>query len=340
MPSAIPAPTPYYGGKAKLAARIAASLPPHRHYVEACAGSLAVLLAKSPAEQETVNDLDRRLMTFWKVLRERPQELERACALTPHSRSERELALDIDPDVLDELEVARRVFVALTQGRSATLARTGWRNQVAPSHPMPLALAKYAGRLGPAAARIANVSLECRDAVEMIAAYGTEPTSLIYVDPPYEQHSPDGALMRKWNYGVEMPSASHTALIDAVLAAEAMVVVSGYGGGRWDSALAHWHRYTLETHTAQGGSTAPRGHSRTEVLWSNTPLIGLDVSEQPRADSRGGRTETPPLRCPVCTRLLRQPKTGRRRRWCSDACRVRHYRERRAAGDHAIRAVD
>lgn len=339
-PDVVLVPTPYYGGKAKLAARIAVALPAHRHYVEACAGSLAVLLAKQPAEQETVNDADRRLMTFWRVLRERPAELERACALTPHSRAERELALTIDPDTLPELEVARRVFVALTQGRSATLARTGWRNQVAPSHPMPLALAKYAGRLGPAAARIAQVSLECRDATEMVTAYGTEPTSLIYVDPPYEQHSPDGELMRKWNYGTEMPSAAHGDLIDAVLAADAMIVVSGYGGGRWDSALAHWHRYELETHTAQGGSDAPRGHSRTEVLWSNTELIGLDVSVQPPGKEQGGRTETPPLRCPVCTRLLRQPRTGRRRRWCSDACRVRHYRASRAAADHAVRTVD
>ncbi|WP_068982467.1 DNA adenine methylase [Tsukamurella pseudospumae] len=335
-PEPIRVPTPYYGGKAKLATRIAASFPAHRHYVEACAGSLAVLLAKQPSEQETVNDADRRLMVFWKVLRERPAELERACALTPHSRAERELALTIDPDQLDELETARRVFVALTQGRSATLARTGWRNQVAPSHPMPLALAKYAARLGPAAARIAGVSLECRDAVEMVQAYGVEQSTLIYVDPPYEQHSPTGDLMRKWNYGMEMASAAHTELIDAVLAAESMVVVSGYGGGRWDEALARWHRYELETHTAQGGSTAPRGSARTEVLWSNTPLIGLGVSEQRPGDSPGGRTETPPLRCPVCTRLLRQPRTGRRRRWCSDACRVRHYRASRAVADPSV----
>lgn len=339
-PEPIRVPTPYYGGKAKLAATIAAALPPHRHYVEACAGSLAVLLAKSPSPQETVNDLDARLMTFWRVLRERPADLERVCALTPHSRSERELALDIQPDQLDELETARRVFVALTQGRSATLARTGWRNQVAPSHPMPLALAKYAGRLGPAAARIARVSLECRDATEMVTAYGVESSTLIYVDPPYEQHDPSGRLMRKWNYGVEMPSAAHGELIDAVLAAESMVIVSGYGGGRWDKALAHWHRYELETHTAQGGTGAPRGSARTEVLWANTPLSGLDVSVQSPGESPGGRTETPPLRCPVCTRLLRQPKTGRKRQWCSDACRVRHYRERRAAAAPAIREVD
>jgi hypothetical protein len=51
-------------------------LPEHTHYVEPFAGSLAVLLAKPRSKMETVNDLDQDLMTFWRVLRDRPDELE------------------------------------------------------------------------------------------------------------------------------------------------------------------------------------------------------------------------------------------------------------------------
>ncbi len=61
----------YYGGKVRLAPRIAAMLPEHTQYVEPFAGSLAVLLAKSPVRLETVNDLDGDLMLFWRVLRDR-----------------------------------------------------------------------------------------------------------------------------------------------------------------------------------------------------------------------------------------------------------------------------
>ena len=81
-------PFAYYGGKTKLAPAIAALLPEHGHYVEPFAGSLAVLLAKPPSRMETVNDLDGALVNFWRVLRDRPLELARACALTPHSRAE------------------------------------------------------------------------------------------------------------------------------------------------------------------------------------------------------------------------------------------------------------
>ena len=117
-------PFAYYGGKTTIAARIASLLPEHRHYVEPFAGSLAVLLAKTPAGFETVNDLDGNLMTFWCVLRDQPDELARVCALTPHSRAEHQAAYDLD--AVDDLERARRVWVCLTQGRGNTLRRTGW----------------------------------------------------------------------------------------------------------------------------------------------------------------------------------------------------------------------
>ena len=118
----------YYGGEARLAEQIAAMFPPHSCYVEACAGSLAVLLAKAPARMEIANDLDGLLMTFWKVLRDNPAELERVCAATPHVRGEHQAALDLrDPDIT-ELERARRVWVVLTQGRSGALRAAGWRH--------------------------------------------------------------------------------------------------------------------------------------------------------------------------------------------------------------------
>ncbi|SLI38607.1 D12 class N6 adenine-specific DNA methyltransferase [Mycobacteroides abscessus subsp. massiliense] len=199
----VKSPVPYFGGKAWLAPRLAAVLPAHKHYVEVCGGSLAVLLAKRRSPQETVNDLDAVLMTFWRVLRDRPDDLERACSLTPHSRAERALAQEISSE-LDELEVARRVFVALTQGRSGSLTRTGWRHDLRPvSTPMPVTLQRYAGRIAQAAKRIRGVSLECRPAVELVEAYGGARDTLLYVDPPYVV---DRGIRRGGEYRVEMRS--------------------------------------------------------------------------------------------------------------------------------------
>lgn len=95
-------PMAYFGGKTLLADRIVAMLPRHAHYVEPYAGSLAVLLAKPRSRMETVNDLDGQLMTFWRVLREQPDELMRVCTLTPHGRAEHQSAFDVDLHGLDK----------------------------------------------------------------------------------------------------------------------------------------------------------------------------------------------------------------------------------------------
>ncbi|WP_307785768.1 DNA adenine methylase [Mycobacteroides abscessus] len=321
-------PVPYFGGKAWLSPRLASVLPAHKHYVEVCGGSLALLLAKKPSRQETVNDLDGHLMTFWRVLRDRPGELERVCSLTPHSRAERALAQEISSD-LDELEVARRVFVALTQGRSGSLTRTGWRHDLRPvSTPMPVVLQRYAGRIGQAAKRIQKVSLECRPAVELVESYGGARENLLYVDPPYIV---DAGIRRGGEYRVEMRSgAAHRELLEACLSCDAGVVVSGYGSELYDGMLETWYRYEIPMVTSQGSGDG----RRVEVVWSNRALEGLGddgVSSQTGAgcDETGGR-------CPACLSIIRQPKTGRRKVWCSVACRSVGYRVRRGVEGEVV----
>ncbi|WP_237164843.1 DNA adenine methylase [Mycobacteroides franklinii] len=292
----VKSPVPYFGGKSWLAPRLAGVLPPHKHYIEVCGGSLAVLLAKKRSRQETVNDLDGHLMTFWRVLRDRPDELERVCSLTPHSRTERALAQEISSE-LDELEVARRVFVALTQGRSGSLTRTGWRHDLRPvSTPMPVVLQRYAGRIAQAAKRIQKVSLECRPAVELVSAYGGDRGNLLYVDPPY--------------------------IVDK--GADASVVVSGYASALWDGMLDGWYRYEIPMLTAQGSGDG----RRIEVVWSNRALESLGGEGEFPLQEGPGVTETQ-HRCVGCSAVLRHPKRGRRRVWCSEACRVAGWRARR-----------
>lgn len=252
-----------------IAAEIVALLPAHSHYVEPYCGSLSVLLAKPPAPKETVNDLDGELMLFWRVLRDRPEQLARVCALTPHSRAEHAAAGD---PANDELEAARRIWVRLTQGRSGTLRKVGWRYYINPSGSslgMPAYLAAYVDRLAPAAERLATVSLECRSALDVINAYGSHADALLYVDPPYPGSTRAGA-----NYRHEMTGeAEHRELAEALHAARAAVVISGYPSDLYDRRLyAGWDRHTIAAHTSQGNTSSNRAGNRVEVLWSNRPL--------------------------------------------------------------------
>lgn len=271
-------PFPYFGGKMSVASRIVDLLPPHRHYVEPYGGSLAVLMAKRPTPIETVNDLDARLMTFWQVLRERPDELIRACALTPHSRAEHDAARAATVVDSDELETARRVWVTLTQGigRALTGRKTGWRHYIDPAgttYGMPMYLEAYAGRLAAAAERLHRVSLECRPALDIITRYGTEPEVLLYIDPPYlgTARSSNNA---EYTHEMRDPG-EHRELAEVLGTARAAVVLSGYPSPLYDELYAHWHRVELPSYS---GNAAPGAGLRTEVLWSNRPFVDQQQS--------------------------------------------------------------
>jgi DNA adenine methylase len=268
-------PVPYFGSKQRIAGWIAAQLPPHRHYVEPYAGGLSVLLAKAPSAMETVNDLDHELMTFWRVLRDRPAELIRACALTPHSRAE--LAAAHQPTE-DELETARRVWCRLAQGRSGTLRNTGWRHYVATSGStigMPGYMAAYVERLAAAAERLHHVSLECLPALDLIAKYGAADDVLLYVDPPYL-----GTTRPHSNYRVEMTGEDeHRQLAAALHDCRAAVVISGYDSPLYAELYDGWRRTMRRTMT---GNALDGAKGRVEVLWSNRPLGAqgvLDLGE-------------------------------------------------------------
>lgn len=262
-------PFSYFGGKTLVADQIARHLPPHGHYVEPYCGSLAVLLAKPATAMETVNDLDRELVTFWRMLRDHPDDLARVCALTPHSRAEYS-ATFVD-STADDLEQARRAWVKLTQGRGRSLrnGNTGWRHYVDPAGSnvsMPGYLDGYVERMAAAAARLHHVSLECMPALDVIAKYGAEPDVLLYVDPPYLGDTRN----KRPQYRHEMPAeGDHRQLAEALHSVKSAVVLSGYAGTLYDRDLyADWDRATIATNS--GNALGDR--ARTEVLWSNRPL--------------------------------------------------------------------
>lgn len=260
-------PFPYFGGKQTLADRIVSLLPAARHYVEPFAGSLSVLLAKPRSPMETVNDLDGDLMLFWRVLRDRAEDLARVCALTPHARAEHAASFDL-ADSLDDLERARRVWVRLTQGRGGLLRRTGWRHYGDPASGsgMPDYLAGYVSRLLPAAGRIAGVSLEARPALDLIGKYGRHRDVLLYVDPPYLGST------RIWGnqYRHELRAdADHRELAEALRACHAHVVLSGYDSDLYGDLYGDWHTARMAASTGNGRSGE---QDRVEVLWSNRPL--------------------------------------------------------------------
>lgn len=264
-------PFPYFGGKMRLAEAIVSHFPAHDRYVEPFAGSLAVLFAKTPEAFEVVNDIDGRLMRFWRTLRDRGDELEALCALTPHSREEYAAAKK-GPEPEDELESARQLWVLYCQSISGSSEGAGWRAP-GPTRKSPgQHFSRFHQRFDGLPERLAHVTLESMDALRLIERFVDDAGTLIYADPPYLDETRSGGT---YTHDMSSPE-EHEALLHLLLAHKGPVVLSGYRSDLYDEMLEGWTQIATETFTQNG-------QERTEIIFMNrTPpeaLFGLDLGE-------------------------------------------------------------
>lgn len=276
-------PLAYYGGKAGMASRLVELLPDHRVYMEPYFGSGAVLFEKTPARFEIVNDLDHALVTFFRVLRTRPTELEHICALTPHARAEFDEA-ELDDAALDDLELARRFWVRVNQSFAKTAGRqTGWSITTARTQSVPGSILSRLGRFAEVANRLAGVTVECCDGADLIERLATDDTA-IYVDPPYLASTrvarQGRGVARDYRCDMSTP-ADHEHLAEVLHATPAAVVLSGYPSPLYDGLYPDWWTIDFSV-TAHSSNAATSGRSsRVERVWMNRePELGrLDFGE-------------------------------------------------------------
>lgn len=220
------APFPWFGGKHELAPRIVDLLPAHLVYVEAFGGAASVLIAKSRARLEVYNDRDEGLVTFFRVLRDQPEELERRLRLTPFSRVEFDLCRRTWFEQLDEIERARRWYVRVEQAFAGTPLTTGWGGERLGRRHGSRAKTSLSrlDRLQAIAHRLRSVQIESLDWRGVLERYDHR-DAVFYLDPPYVRATRRRPRAR---YTHELTDADHAELIARVLELEASVLISGY----------------------------------------------------------------------------------------------------------------
>jgi DNA adenine methylase len=285
-------PFSYFGGKTRLAPWIASLLPPHRVYLEPFFGSGAVLFAKTPAAQEIANDIDDNIVTFFRVLRDRPDELVSACRLTPYARAEYDACYDRSRE-LPELERARRAWVRIAQafaGATGDHHRNSWSVSASGRVADAIASQRLIDRMHAAAARLAAVAIDNRPAVDVIAQFGV-PGAVIYADPPYlaatRRSSERGTRVAR-DYAHDMSGEeAHRHLAAALNATRAVVFLSGYPSPLYDELYSGWHRAERAMRVDSANRVGKPKKSAVEVLWSNRPISSqtrlFDVIESQEA---------------------------------------------------------
>lgn len=183
---------PYPGGKALLGSWIIEHFPQHKCYVEVFGGSAAVLVQKDKSHTEVYNDRDGDLVQFFKILRDREDELIDWLDQTPYAREQhqewKEAFYDGErPD--DPIERAGRFFY-LRYSQYASKYRTASGFAGAAKRNKARKLRNATEDLHKFADRFRNVQIECLDYTEVFDRYDTEDT-FFYADPPYLDEGDD-----------------------------------------------------------------------------------------------------------------------------------------------------
>lgn len=234
----------YFGGKWRLAPWVIGHFPRHRCYVEPMCGGASVLLRKARSDVEVVNDRADLVVTFFRVLRDRGDELVRSLELTPFARAEYEVA-DPTADGLTDLERARRFFVRSwggQQGVAGNLRNRGWRRT--PDRNVAREFAQAAAALDAVRLRLQGVAVESLDYREALRRYD-RPDTLFYVDPPYLRSTRRRPYPSDGYGDLDMSEDEHVEMLELLRGLSGSVVLSGYPSALYDRALGGWteHRH-------------------------------------------------------------------------------------------------
>ena len=250
----------YYGGKKGKAAWINGYLPvnPDASYIEPFAGMASVLFLRQPVITEILNDINERVVNWFRAVRDQPEEFGRLIENTPHSRTEFNWAATAMDDIdLPPIRRALAFHIAISQSiiNSDNLRHYGWRRGYAPVGAVVSKITQ--DDITTIARRLSNVQLECVDACDLLERVFDIET-IIYADPPYRTADTEG-------YNKVVLDVDRLAQL--FRAQRGFVAISGYND-EWD--MLGWHKYYKDARRHQ--IATQKAEKRTEVLWCNRQI--------------------------------------------------------------------
>lgn len=256
----------YHGGKFRVAPWVLSLMPPHGSYIEPYGGGGSILLRKPRVRNEVYNDLDQRVVNFFRVLRDPASaaELQRRVSLTPYARAEFEWSYEPPVDRIDD---AHKLVVKAFQGHGSDSAtrpvRTGFRARASAERCTPaVEWASWPEQIPAFTRRLQGVLVENAPAIDVIQRQD-QPGALHYVDPPYVHSTRSSRQGRGgMGYAHEMKDADHRQLAEVLHGCRGMVMLSGYRSALYDELYGDWRRYEHK-------AAADMGKQRTECMWLN-----------------------------------------------------------------------
>src|SRR5579872_6420900 len=183
----INSPIKWVGGKSRLRKHIIGLLPEHTCYVEVFGGAGWVLFGKPPSPVEVLNDIDLDLMTFFRVVKHRPEELIASFEWGLVSRAEFERLAGMNPAELTDVQRAHRFYYLIMAGWGGELNYPRFQTSITDGgggNRLIGALKTLRERIEPVYQRLNKVLIENLSWEDCFDRYDREGT-FMYIDPPY-----------------------------------------------------------------------------------------------------------------------------------------------------------
>jgi len=263
-------PFPYYGGKADMVGHLLSLVPPHKQYIEPFAGASALFWAKSPSENEVLNDTNGDIVNFYRVLKTRFYELKKLLDATLHSEATLAAAAALlrsgagaDVERAHAFWVQATLSFSYAPGKGFAFSSRGEAHGT--KHRIDAITCAHAERLR-------DTEIFCRDAVDLIAMKDGVDT-FIYADPPYI-----GSDMGPY---AGYKHADFVRLLDAMAKAKGMFLLSSYPGELLDQYRRRhgWGTIDIPGVVAVSGKRQKR-KLKTECLTFNfsPPFLQMPLS--------------------------------------------------------------
>lgn len=257
----------YPGSKQMIKDWILSYIPKHTVYVEPYFGSGSIFFDKDRAKIEVINDIDQDIYNYFKVIRDKPNEIIEQIMFTPFSIEEyhnSRIINENDNDIEKARKFAIRCYFGI--GNSAVYKSGFRRSKSATSSNKAKTWSMLPEQLQEATEKLKFAIIENDEAINIIKKYDNEDV-FIYCDPPYVL-----STRKEHLYNYDMTDEQHMELLEVLKNHKGKILLSGYDNDLYNTVLKGWHKETIVTNSERG--------RRVECLWMNYKIqMTLDLSE-------------------------------------------------------------
>lgn len=172
----------WLGGKYQLSRKIIPLIPMHKCYVEPFSGAAWVFFRKEASEVEVINDINKELITFYRVVQNHLEEFIRYFKWILVSRDEFLRLQQVEPKTLTDIQRAARFYYLQQNAFGGKIAEQHFG--YSPTKAPKLNLLRIEEYLSEAHLRLSRAYIECLPYATVIEKYDRQET-FFYIDPPY-----------------------------------------------------------------------------------------------------------------------------------------------------------